>query len=137
MPVCPRCGKVLSTQQALEYHLKRKFKCGQIKCYICGRIFNTHLELQMHKIECEGKVSLTYEEGLKTLNNLDCFKIKNDKIIWKSLILKHVNDEYLMINKILICDDIYRVNNNNINEWELSIHDSTHKQVVQPLFTKD
>ena len=36
MPTCCRCGKNLSTQQALQYHYNKKFKCNFAwKCQIC------------------------------------------------------------------------------------------------------
>ena len=52
MPICPRCGKCLSSDQALTYHLNRKYRCGTWKCVKCNIIFNTKFQLQMHELQC-------------------------------------------------------------------------------------
>ena len=52
MPICPRCGKCLSSEQALSYHLNRKYKCGYWHCNKCKEIFNTKFNLQMHELRC-------------------------------------------------------------------------------------
>lgn len=52
MPICPRCGKCLSSDQALTYHLNRKYRCGTWKCTKCNDIFNTKFHLQMHELSC-------------------------------------------------------------------------------------
>lgn len=54
MPICPRCGKCLSSEQALTYHLNRKYKCGTWNCLKCGVNFNTKFQLQMHEMQCIG-----------------------------------------------------------------------------------
>ena len=54
MPICPRCGKCLSSEQALTYHLNRKYKCGTWNCVKCKTNFNTKFNLQMHELECLG-----------------------------------------------------------------------------------
>ena len=54
MPICFRCGKTLSTNQALEYHLNKIRKCNELlRCKICNKIFNTKLELNLHERQCE------------------------------------------------------------------------------------
>ena len=52
MPICPRCGKCLSSEQALTYHLNRKYKCGTWNCLKCKVNFNTKFQLQMHEMQC-------------------------------------------------------------------------------------
>lgn len=52
MPICPRCGKCLSSEQALTYHLNRKYKCGTWNCVKCLTNFNTKFQLQIHEMEC-------------------------------------------------------------------------------------
>lgn len=52
MPICPRCGKCLSSDQALTYHLNRKYRCGTWKCVKCNIIYNTKFQLQMHELQC-------------------------------------------------------------------------------------
>ena len=52
MPICPRCGKSLSSDQALTYHLNRKYKCGTWKCPICSLNFDTKFSLKIHQQTC-------------------------------------------------------------------------------------
>jgi len=53
MTICPRCGKLLSTQQALEYHLKKKIPCNSLyRCGNCSKEFNSNEELLLHKRNC-------------------------------------------------------------------------------------
>lgn len=65
MPICPRCGKCLSSEQALTYHLNRKYKCGTWNCVNCKTHFNTKFQLQMHEMECLG------DRSSATLPNTD------------------------------------------------------------------
>lgn len=53
MPICPRCGKALSTDQALSYHLNRKYKCNSWTCKFCERKFDTRFSLNIHQNQCE------------------------------------------------------------------------------------
>lgn len=52
MPICPKCGKSLSSEQALAYHLNRKFKCGTWKCINCSKQFDTKFDLNIHEMNC-------------------------------------------------------------------------------------
>lgn len=52
MPICPRCGKSLSSEQALAYHLNRKYKCGIWKCGKCAVVFDTKFALNIHENKC-------------------------------------------------------------------------------------
>ena len=52
MPICPRCGKSLSSDQALTYHLNRKYKCGTWKCAKCFTLFDTKFALKIHETAC-------------------------------------------------------------------------------------
>lgn len=54
MPICPRCGKCLSSEQALTYHLNRKYRCGIWNCVKCKENFNTKFQLQIHEMSCIG-----------------------------------------------------------------------------------
>lgn len=40
MVICYKCSKILSTQQALDYHLSKKIPCNSIKlvCPFCKKI---------------------------------------------------------------------------------------------------
>ena len=53
MPICPRCGKTLSSDQALTYHLNRKYKCGTWKCFKCSELFDTKFALNIHSNTCD------------------------------------------------------------------------------------
>tara|TARA_B100001093_G_scaffold3139_4_gene3248 strand:- start:1265 stop:1702 length:438 start_codon:yes stop_codon:yes gene_type:complete len=53
MPICPKCGKCFSSEQALTYHLNKKYKCGTWKCGKCNTMFDTQFALKIHKMHCE------------------------------------------------------------------------------------
>lgn len=53
MPICPKCGKSFSSDQALGYHLNKKYKCGTWKCETCNTIFDTKHKLKLHLMHCE------------------------------------------------------------------------------------
>ena len=53
MPVCPKCGKSFSSDQALCYHLNKKYKCGTWKCEKCITTFDTKHKLKIHMMCCE------------------------------------------------------------------------------------
>ena len=53
MPICPRCGKSFSSEQALCYHLNKKYKCGTWKCAKCQTVFDTKFALKIHTMQCE------------------------------------------------------------------------------------
>ena len=55
MPICPRCGKSLSSDQALTYHLNRKYKCGTWKCSKCQTPFDTKFALKIHETSCKSE----------------------------------------------------------------------------------
>lgn len=54
MPICPRCGKTLSSDQALCYHLNRKYKCNTWVCQKCETLFDTKFDLNIHQLKCLG-----------------------------------------------------------------------------------
>ena len=39
MPIYPKCGKSFSSEQALTYHLNKKYKCGTWKCAACNSAY--------------------------------------------------------------------------------------------------
>lgn len=53
MPTCPKCGKILSNDNTLLYHLNKKFPCDSYKCKFCKEIFGTKFHLQVHEMKCE------------------------------------------------------------------------------------
>ena len=53
MPICYKCGKSLSSEQALTYHMNRKYKCGTWKCAQCNLSFSTKFDMNIHLLHCE------------------------------------------------------------------------------------
>ena len=86
MPVCPRCGKCMSSEQALMYHLNKKYKCCTWKCLACSEICNTKFQLQMHEMSCtkitQSKENIDMQYLLNVYNNLPIgvIEIQNDQI---------------------------------------------------------
>ena len=69
MPViCPRCGKQLCTEQALQYHLNKKVKCNQQwKCGKCDRLFEKRRDLLLHG--CYAEETCIYNVPLETFES--------------------------------------------------------------------
>ena len=69
MPICPRCGNVLTSDQALTYHLNKKFRCGSWQCIKCSTTCSTKLKLQVHEMTClssktsPSMMDIVYNEG--------------------------------------------------------------------------
>ena len=57
MYVCFKCGKSLSSSQALEYHLNKKVKCLSLECKLCNSFFSKKKELHNHMLNC-GKIEV-------------------------------------------------------------------------------
>jgi len=95
MPICPKCGKCLSTEQALTYHLQKKNKCGSIKCAGCNKQFNTKLELQMHMINCDKNKVPSVDELIELYNVLPIVKYKDGTkdILFKSPALSSISNK--------------------------------------------
>ena len=72
MPICPRCGRHMSSEQALMYHLNKKYKCCTWKCYKCNENFNTKFQLQLHEMLCINDIQtpIDTEHLMKVYNNL-------------------------------------------------------------------
>lgn len=94
MPVCPKCGKMLSTDQALTYHLQKRNRCGTIKCDFCNRQFKTKLELQMHLLSCDKNKIPELEDLISLYNSLPIVKVDDlNNIIYKSSCIPCYNIE--------------------------------------------
>lgn len=117
MPICPRCGKSLSSEQALAYHLNRKFKCGTWKCLKCSKIFDTKFDLNIHEMNCIDEridcpsydiLRIFYKHLNLSMVELDDFnKIKSVNPFF----LKNFDKEY--IGKLY--DATYDCQDNNVN----------------------
>ena len=86
MPTCPRCGKDLCTNQALDYHLNKKTKCIDNSCRYCKGVFETRSKRDSHVIYCRANV--IYKELYKMYTNVFILnenhyilKCSNDKLI--------------------------------------------------------
>lgn len=105
MPICPRCGKSLSSEQALSYHLNRKYKCGTWKCMKCTLVFDTKLQLQIHEMKC-GVPIIEYP-------NYDILRRMYEKIpnilyeIDNNVIVKSNKDDTSVGKNISILKNIY------------------------------
>ena len=55
MPICYRCGKHLTTEQGLQYHLSKKVQCNTLSCDICDKRFENKTLLRNHQILCKSK----------------------------------------------------------------------------------
>ena len=69
MPICPRCGKSFTSEQALTYHLHKKFKCNTLKCKYCSQIFPTKLKLQLHEYNCDCSTCIKHTQIIMIDNN--------------------------------------------------------------------
>ena len=52
MPICPRCGKSLTTEQALCYHLSKKVRCDKWTCARCNHRTSSKPKLIIHESKC-------------------------------------------------------------------------------------
>lgn len=53
--VCHRCGRVLSSEQALNYHLSKKIKCNSLFCKTCNVYFTSKTKFKNHSCTAEKK----------------------------------------------------------------------------------
>ena len=95
MPICPRCGKTLCTNQALEYHLAKKFKCKENVCNLCKKQFNSRSSRDVHLRYCNAEK--LYNSFTKWHNKDDIFVLDNTMNILKCsnalLVDSHYNCE--------------------------------------------
>jgi len=119
MPICPRCGKCLSSEQALEYHLNKKYKCGTWKCMNCSVFCDTKFQLQMHEMKCynDRKETPGYDvlREFYLKSNIVVFQIDNSIIQMVSpSISKYLGiDEKYVIGKN-IDDDVINITESDI-----------------------
>ena len=106
MPICPRCGKCLSSEQALTYHLNRKYKCGTWNCVKCLTNFNTKFQLQIHEMECIAQRSNSVKGGYPTTDVL--FKIYNQI----PLVCIHINPDEKIDLVSPQCTKLFKVSPN-------------------------
>lgn len=114
MPICPRCGKVLTSDQALTYHLNKKFRCGNWRCTKCKLVCATKLDLQVHEMACLTKpnVCATCDDKMKIVYNegrIAILELNDDKIVTHA---SPLSKQVLGMNQIegKSVDDICNIN---------------------------
>lgn len=98
MPICPRCGKSLSSEQALQYHLNRKFKCGTWKCMKCSSCFDTKFDLNIHEMNCiEGRIDCPSYDVMRIFyKNMKSVMFELDQMGIIKTVSPNVKDIYSM-----------------------------------------
>lgn len=137
MPICPRCGKCLSSDQALTYHLNRKYRCGTWKCTKCNDIFNTKFHLQMHEMKClstDIEDNPTVDYLLQIYNNLPYVIINvndNNQILNISPNFKNI----LKMNKCDIQNNIKNIlYDEKTYDKKIIFENDSNKVVIVKLF---
>ena len=124
MSKCPRCGRVFTSEQCLDYHLtKKKVKCNSVKCYTCNQMFNTISKLNIHKVTCVQNIS-DNKLSVNINNDIVCLSFKNLENI-------HI---YIFDSEIGIDVydyDYYIVNNRHMIVFEfMNIIDTSVRKIV-------
>ena len=110
MPICPRCGKILSTNQALEYHLSKQKKCStKLNCFTCGYLCSTNLEMKIHKSHCDS--SFHHLVSLLGRNTFDDIVLVDSrfKVYYSSISGLNINDNLLKL--------IHQNLGHNVSSW--------------------
>ena len=77
MPMCFKCGKVLATDQSLQYHLKKRVPCNTLYCMKCNQQFPNKILYDNHLHECAGKWTSKTTEQDKRHKVYDLIKAKD------------------------------------------------------------
>lgn len=132
MPICPKCGKSLTSDQALTYHLNRKYKCGTWNCMECGKNFNTKFDLKIHEMNCNINSSKHDDERhpssdvlLEIYNNIDGLIIAVDD---KTQIIISASRQGLQIHNLNLQDVVGK------KIQELGLHIERFKQICKNIY---
>lgn len=137
MPICPRCGKSLSSEQALQYHLNRKFKCGTWKCMKCSSSFDTKFDLNIHEMNCiEGRIDCPSYDVMRVLyKNMRAVMFELDSLGLIKTVSPNVKDIYSVHPNDLIGkkyeDTIDNDRRNSITFHKQHIHENKCNIVVE------
>ena len=91
MPICPRCGKSLSSDQALTYHLNKKYRCGSWECQKCDKKFDTKFDKNIHEMNCMStqETCLTYDFLLDIYKKIENMQIgSQNELVLKDKAIK-------------------------------------------------
>jgi len=127
MPVCPRCGKSLSSEQALTYHMNRKYRCGIWNCIRCKQNFNTKFDLQIHEMKCIGDRRMESNKKINypsTETLFEIYKIMPYAILEIDDVTQHIITASPKTNDILgsSSESLVGCNVNDIDMTEKQIH---------------
>lgn len=121
MPICPRCGKCLSSEQALTYHLNRKYRCGIWNCVKCKENFNTKFQLQIHEMSCIGDRNVY----TKKYPSVDLLLSMYEKL--PLMIIEYNPDNKQVLSVSPQCESMFGVRSENIMGKELDKLKEEHK----------
>jgi hypothetical protein len=83
MPICPKCGSLLCTEQALSYHLAKKKPCQlKLNCDTCLFTFETKLELRNHEKQCFTKSK--FDDYNDSFDNIIAFSKLDGSVIFSN-----------------------------------------------------
>jgi len=84
----------LSSEQALTYHLNKKYRCGTWKCEKCGKGFDTKFDKNIHEMNCCSTATQSLQDELMEIyKTLDSIQIGNkQKMTFKN---RNIVIEYL------------------------------------------
>lgn len=121
MPICPRCGKCLSSEQALTYHLNRKYRCGIWNCVKCKENFNTKFQLQIHEMSCIGDRNVY----TKKYPSVDLLLSMYEKL--PLMIIEYDPDNKQVLSVSPQCESMFGVRSENIMGKQLDKLKEEHK----------
>lgn len=121
MPICPRCGKCLSSEQALTYHLNRKYRCGIWNCVKCKENFNTKFQLQIHEMSCIGDRNVY----TKKYPSVDLLLSMYERL--PLMIIEYNPDNKQVLSVSPQCESMFGVRSENIMGKELDKLKEEHK----------
>jgi uncharacterized C2H2 Zn-finger protein len=125
MPICPRCGKSLSTDQSLCYHLNKRRRCDSLKCQQCNILFDSTYRFKIHIANCHS--SLTCENNLDvcSTSNITCTTNNvvsgpSDKLLLRTELLSLDTELFVRAERKpfseTIMEYLIRVHNQNENK---------------------
>lgn len=133
MPLCPRCGKNLSTEQAVTYHLNKKYKCGSLKCHLCTKPFTTKFDLNIHLLSNCNEYQFIEKNNVSKCNDVLVIEYKNNYDIQNissnslELIGYSNNDDVAQIIKQKLCENgdiVYTHKNGNTVRFKRVFHNN-------------